>query len=68
MAAPPTNVSGTRTGFGQWHAAKTAAAAAFAEVAADFGDGLNRFAGLDGDFAFDQSEVVTNEIKNFAYG
>lgn len=43
-------------------------AAALAEIAADFGDGLDGFAGLHGDFAFDESKIVAHEIKNFADG
>ncbi len=45
-----------------------ALAAAFAKVAADFGNGLNSLARLDGDFALDERKVVTDEVKNLAYG
>jgi hypothetical protein len=45
-----------------------ALAAAFAKIAADLGDGLDSFAGLGGDLAFDQGKVVANQIKNLAYG
>ena len=45
-----------------------ALAAALAEIASDFGDGLDGFAGLGSDLALDEDEVVTNQVKNFANG
>ena len=45
-----------------------ALAAALTQIAANFSDRPNGFAGLRGDFALDQSKVVANQVKNFAYG
>jgi hypothetical protein len=43
-------------------------AATFAEIAANFGDRLDGFAGLGGEFAFDEGKIVANEVKHFANG